>query len=94
MTNPEDIEVSRGSGVTDDTASKLEPLLCSNCFTDEGLRIDAAKHGLEQQGECPNCRSSDGRKLTRGHIESLAWRFFVGGTTIRGQYGAAPAILE
>jgi len=66
--------------------------LCSNCFTDEGLRIDAAKHGLEQQGKCPNCQTSDGKKLTRDHIEGLAWRFFVSGTTIRGDYGAAPAI--
>lgn len=67
-------------------------LLCSNCFTDEGLRIDAAKHGLEQQGECPNCQSSDGQKLTRDHIKALAWRFFVSGTTIRCDYGAAPVI--
>ena len=67
-------------------------LLCSNCFTDEGLRIDAANHGLEQQGNCPNCHSADGKKLTKEHIESLAWRFFVSGTTIRCEYGAAPVI--
>lgn len=67
-------------------------LLCSNCFTDEGLRIDATKHGLTQDGECPNCRSLEGRKLTKEHIEALAWRFFVSGTTIRCEYGAAPVI--
>ena len=67
-------------------------LLCSECFTDEGLRIDAAKHGIEQQDSCPNCNSKDGSKLTKKHIEGLAWRFFVGGTTIRCEYGAAPVI--
>lgn len=67
-------------------------LLCSECFADEGLRIDAAKHGLGQQDVCPNCRSTEGRKLSKKHIEDLAWRFFVRGTTIRCDYGAAPII--
>jgi len=78
--------------MTDETANDSQPLLCSNCFADEGLRIDAAKHGLEQQGDCPNCKSPTGRKLTKKHIESIAWRFFVSGTTIRCEYGAAPVI--
>lgn len=67
-------------------------LLCSNCFVDEGLRIDAFKQGVEQDGDCPNCKNSSGRKLTREDIRKLAWRFFVSGTTIRGEYGAAPVI--
>ncbi|WP_046115169.1 RES family NAD+ phosphorylase [Aquincola tertiaricarbonis] len=67
-------------------------LLCSACFVDEGLRIDASKHGREEQGDCPNCKSSAGRKLTKNDIKSLAWRFFVSGTTVLGNYGGAPAI--
>lgn len=78
--------------MADETATDNQPILCSNCFTDEGLRIDATKHGLEQHGDCPNCKSSEGRKLTKKHIEGLAWRFFVSGTTIRCEYGAAPVI--
>lgn len=82
----------RGSDMTDDTANDGQPLLCSNCFRDEGLRIDAANHGLEEQSDCPNCKSAEGRKLTRKHIQELAWRFFVSGTTLRREYGAAPVI--
>lgn len=67
-------------------------LLCSECFTDEGLKIDAAKNGLATLGICPNCGHSEGKKLTKEHIEALAWHFFVGGTTIRAEYGAAPVI--
>ncbi|WP_342593928.1 RES family NAD+ phosphorylase [Salinicola lusitanus] len=67
-------------------------LLCSECFADEGLRIDAAKYGLEHHDACPNCGKTEGRKLTKKHIEDLAWRFFVRGTTIRCDYGAAPII--
>ena len=78
--------------MTDEVANDSLPLLCSDCFTDEGLRIDAIKQGLEQQGACPNCKSLDGRKLTKKKVEGLAWRFFVSGTTIRCQYGAAPVI--
>jgi hypothetical protein len=69
-----------------------QPLLCSNCFVDEGLRIDAVKLGLDQGGDCPNCKSPSGRKLTKELIQRLAWRFFVGGTTLRFEYGAAPVI--
>lgn len=78
--------------MSDTTGPTSEVLLCSDCFTDEGLRIDAAKHGLEQQGECPNCQSPNGHKLTQDHIKGLAWRFFVSGTTVRCDYGAAPVI--
>lgn len=67
-------------------------LLCSDCFADEGLRIDAFKRGLEEDGDCPNCKSPNGRKLTKEHVEALAWRFFVSGTTIRGDYGGVPHI--
>lgn len=74
------------------TDHENEPLLCSNCFTDEGLRIDALKLGVELRGACRNCASLDGRKLTKSHVLRLAQDFFVGGTTIRTGYGAAPAI--
>lgn len=67
-------------------------LLCSNCFRDEGLRIDSNKIGVETSEECPNCKSSSGKKLTQQLIQELAWRFFVSGTTIRCEYGAAPVI--
>ncbi|WP_312244696.1 RES family NAD+ phosphorylase [Stutzerimonas nitrititolerans] len=78
--------------MTAEAANDNQPLLCSDCFADEGLRIDALKHGLEQQGDCPNCRSQQGRKLTKEEIAGLAWRFFVSGTTIRCEYGGAPAV--
>lgn len=81
------------SNVTTEEADGDESvLLCSNCFVDTGLRIDAFKHGINQESVCPNCNSSDGRKLTKKLILGMAWRFFVRGTTIRGNYGAAPAI--
>ena len=67
-------------------------LLCSECFADEGLRIDAAKHGFEHKTACLNCKSTEGRKLTKKHIKELAWRFFVKGTTLRLDFGAAPVI--
>ncbi|WP_088506085.1 RES family NAD+ phosphorylase [Burkholderia ubonensis] len=75
-----------------ETVDDSQPLLCSDCFVDEGLRIDALKHGLEQEGGCPNCKSTSGRKLTKDHVLGLSWRFFVSGTTIRTEYGAAPVI--
>ena len=78
--------------MTTNTEDDVHPLLCSDCFVDEGLRIDAFKGGLEQEGNCPNCKSPRGRKLTKEHVLQLARNFFVGGTTIRSEYGAAPVI--
>lgn len=67
-------------------------LLCSDCFEDEGLSVDSYKIGLESSEECPQCKSNSGKKLTKELILGLAWRFFVSGTTIRCDYGAAPVI--
>jgi hypothetical protein len=67
-------------------------LLCSECFEDEGLRLDAQKLGLDQEGPCPSCRSSAGRKLDKARVEYLAYRFFVRGTLRRTKYGGAPAV--
>lgn len=78
--------------MTTEAKEDTQPLLCSNCFVDQGLRLDSMKHGLDVQGACPNCKSSDGRKLTKEHLRGLAYRFFVSGTTVRCDYGAAPVI--
>lgn len=75
-----------------DEAANATVMLCSNCFVDEGLRIDSWKRGVEKQGECPNCKSPDGKKLTKEHVLGIAHRFFVLGTTIRYEYGAAPRV--
>lgn len=78
--------------MTDEAKSQEQYILCSNCFFDEGLRIDAWKHGTEHQSDCPNCKNPNGRKLTKEHVLSIAHRFFVSGTTIRFDYGAAPGV--
>ena len=66
--------------------------LCSRCFLNEGLRLSAEELGLIDNVSCPNCRSKEGRKLTKDLIELLAYRFFVWGTLHRTEYGAAPII--
>lgn len=68
------------------------PLLCSDCFSDEGLRINALQIGIESDSQCINCGSSAGRKLNRELVEHLAQRFFVRGTISRTTFGAAPII--
>ena len=67
-------------------------MLCSNCFTDEGLRLDAFRLGVSQPSVCPRCGTKEGQKLDREAIGVLAHRFFVRGTLRRFDYGAAPAI--
>jgi hypothetical protein len=67
-------------------------LLCSNCFRDQGLRLDAENIGIIEASACPKCGSTAGSKLTSGHVVALARRFFVWGTLHRLDYGGAPIV--
>ena len=69
-----------------------ETVLCSHCFNDQGLRLDAERIGIESNNKCPNCESERGRKLDEPRIEHLAHRFFVWGTFNRPLYGGAPIV--
>ena len=66
--------------------------LCSGCFHDQGLRLDAELIGVVDSSACPNCGSETGRKLNAELISALAHRFFVWGTLQRCDYGAAPLV--
>lgn len=68
------------------------PLLCSNCFHDEGLRLSAARIGQRDMSKCPHCGSQGGRKLSRKSVAVLAQQFFVWGTIRRLKFGASPAL--
>lgn len=81
------------------SAKKSEPqsqeagfVLCSDCFNDQGLRLDAEYIGIENSSKCPRCGKTTGRKLNRDYLETLAHRFFVWGTLHRCDYGAAPLV--
>ena len=65
---------------------------CSNCFVNEGLRLDAERLGQDNSSICPRCAANDGRKLTSDRLATLAQNFFVWGSIHRFDYGAAPEI--
>jgi hypothetical protein len=67
-------------------------LLCSDCFKDEGLKIDAYKIGIDNTNKCPKCNSTTGHKLTKKLATDLCYRFFVRGTILKLDYGGAPLI--
>jgi len=69
-----------------------EIVACSDCFNDQGLKLDAFLIGLDSPSPCPNCGKTSGRKLSRHLLGALAHRFFVWGTLHRCDYGAAPIV--
>jgi hypothetical protein len=73
-------------------ANESEVVACSDCFKNEGLRLDASIGGIRDDSECKRCGSQVGKKLARAHLEILANRFFVRGTFHRVDYGGAPII--
>jgi RES domain len=67
--------------------------LCSDCFRDQGLHLDAKQIGIADDSACPSCGSRTGKKLNPDLIKKLAHRFFVRGTLSRCDYGAAPLVV-
>lgn len=65
---------------------------CSSCFRDHGLVRDAMDIGSKEDGQCPQCGSEEGSKLSRGNLERLAHRFFVWGSLRRTEYGGVPLV--
>jgi len=70
----------------------FEPVLCSSCFQDYGLALDAHDIGVASDLACPHCGRTDGRKLDKDRLLSLADEFFVRGTLVRTDYGGAPVL--
>lgn len=66
--------------------------LCSLCFRDRGLQMEADQVGVSDTSVCPNCRNTAGTKLDLRAVAAVAHRFFVWGTLSRCDYGAAPLV--
>jgi hypothetical protein len=75
-----------------DPDDDVAPILCSACFEDEGLRLDAQRLGRASKGRCGHCGSTAGAKLTRLALRHLAHRFFVVGSLRKAEFGGAPVI--
>ncbi len=70
----------------------MPKLLCSECFKNEGLRLNAWRCGSDSEEMCNNCQSNKGRNLDKDQANSLVMDFFVRGTVVRAKYGAAPML--
>lgn len=68
-------------------------VLCSDCFLNNGLRLEASKIGVRTSSKCAACGSTQGHKLGRNALEKLTTRFFVNATTPHGVGGYA-SILQ
>jgi hypothetical protein len=69
-------------------------ILCSNCFNDSGLQIEACKIGRKVIGACPNCTTLNGHKLQNSDLEQLVVNFFWRGSFYRTEFGGASRIVS
>ncbi len=86
------VKSNEGMHISSDMPQSDEIVLCSNCFLDEGLKLESLKIGLNLDSLCPNCHTNDGRKLSKVLTLILAKRFFVEGTRRKGKFGINPII--
>ena len=56
-------------------------MLCSNCFKNEGLRIEAKKIGINNKSLCDRCNTKDGHNIDKQKIQHLIIEFFHHGST-------------
>jgi hypothetical protein len=76
----------------DENFHLVKAIACSECFHDQGLRLDAQRLGVDDLAACPNCGATSGRKLNSDRLARLTHRFFVLGSQLRSDHGAAPQI--
>lgn len=72
----------------------LLPVLCSRCFSDPGLRMEAEKLGSIDRRVCPNCGAQDGVKLSQRQLEPLFVEFFWNGSYFRAEFGGAHRLVS
>ena len=73
-------------------SSSNQYIACSNCFFDQGLKLNAQALGVESPGRCINCGNEYGKKLTKELLIQLSHQFFVWGSFHRTKYGGSPII--
>jgi hypothetical protein len=70
----------------------LATLLCSDCFRDHGLKLEAMSIGRPQNQKCPNCGSVAGHALDNERLHNLQKQFF-SRATAPNQYRQDVAVL-
>jgi len=65
------------------------PLLCSDCFKDRGLVVEARAIGKRSSDRCPHCGSLVGTKLNPQAIDKLMRSYFINGSYVKTEYGGA-----
>lgn len=63
--------------------------ICSECFNDIGLKIEAQKIGIKNNEVCPYCRNKKGYKLNKELLDNLCHNFFVLNNTYKSFYGGS-----
>ena len=76
----------------EETLNDATVVACTECFENEGLRLDAAAIGRACSSVCPRCGAVAGAKLTKRSLAGLAQSFFVQGSVHRTEFGGAPLI--
>ncbi|MDB5529005.1 MAG: hypothetical protein JWR51_2108 [Devosia sp.] len=68
--------------------------ICSDCFTDFGLKEEARRIGFFDNRECQNCKKTTGAKLTLEKARDLAVEYFWNGSWYRADFGGAHRIIS
>ncbi len=75
----------------DRSSDEGSPVLCAGCFKDRGLRLMATRF-KSKSVLCPNCKKQTQHGLSHQQLILLSSLFFVRGSTVATDFGAAPAI--
>jgi hypothetical protein len=60
---------------------EAQQVLCVDCFSNHGIRVEAARIAVADGAPCPNCGGSGARLTSQEQVDSLLRKFFEHGTT-------------
>lgn len=69
-------------------------IVCSSCFNDIGLVIEAKKIGKRNRYKCPHCGNRDGAKLSKELLSSLEHEFFWKGSFTKTYFGGFSELVS
>jgi hypothetical protein len=70
----------------------MDYLACSECFCNQGLKLDAEYLGETVNSKCHRSGKVCGKKLTRTRLDDLVKRFFYDGSFQKCYFGEAPKV--
>lgn len=68
-------------------------IACSECFSDDGLKLTVTKYGIKNKQTCGNCGASKGKKVSKELLHDICWEYFINGSAYQSEFGGSSLLM-